>query len=356
MNLDDEQYNALMGHIEAFLPNDAKDIKLGSVLGDIDENFFSKLNALLGDDECADLGIDALMAGSVNSHLDESLCAFLENGHFGSTRLISWPDRLLNTIDTTGDGAVYLYRPTAINYYPHAFDDSADWFRAWTAFMHDTGMAILRDNKHNKYAQKYAQHGDDNTFLCLNVILLAMFDAILIFMLFEIQNKTNIPWQTVKAKLFEIINKNKMERTVEILNEHYGDVDVMFLQEVRNNFDRQLLPEYHVVFPERTNKNNQTSVVALKKTRFARDRVTEITSQVKTYSHSSCIFDFVARAAFLERSIGIPKKRGSSDRFFMCSPEFVIRHESAISSFTFFFLLWIPIDHSKDAARGSIRM
>ncbi len=53
----------------------------------------------------------------------------------------------------------------------------------------------------------------------------------------------------MKAKLFEILNEGKLPSTVEILKK-YGDHDVLFLQEVRGNFDEALLPKYHVLFPK----------------------------------------------------------------------------------------------------------
>lgn len=97
---------------------------------------------------------------------------------------------------------------------------------------------------------RYSEFGDESTFLCLNVVLLAVFDALLIFMLFELEKTTKIEWQSVKNKLFEVLNKEKLSSTVRILEDGYGDYDVLFLQEVRSNFDEKLLSKYHVLFPK----------------------------------------------------------------------------------------------------------
>ena len=76
---------------------------------------------------------------------------------------------------------------------------------------------------------------DNAVFLHLDVIVLAIFDAILVFMVFDIQSKKGTDWQLVKRNLYGILNKHKLNRTVEIINDQYKGYDVLFLQEVRNN-------------------------------------------------------------------------------------------------------------------------
>ena len=44
---------------------------------------------------------------------------FAANKEIGQQQLISWLDRLLNTIDVKGGDGKRLYRPCCINYYPH---------------------------------------------------------------------------------------------------------------------------------------------------------------------------------------------------------------------------------------------
>ena len=101
------------------------------------------------------------------------------------------------------------------------------------SFLEETGIPILTENKQNKYAKKYEEFGDDDTFLCLNEVLLAMF----------VESETKSKWKDIKGNLFEILSKNKMNKSIEILTERYSDNDVLFLQEVRNDLDVSLLPE-----------------------------------------------------------------------------------------------------------------
>jgi len=277
VSLDDPEYNELMLAVEEYLTTTGRDVMVSEVLESIDPQFLSKVGALLG--AARGEKLEALLsAEAVAVPLGGSLVAFLESAHFGSTRLISWPDRLLNTIDAADDEKEReQHRPTAINYYPQRFEDAADWFRAWLSFMASTGMAILERNKNNKYATKYAAFGDEAAFLSLNVALLAVFDALLIFMLFELESSTKIKWQAIKRKLGTVLNEQKLSRTVSILRAQYGRHDVLFLQEVRGNFAERMLPEFHVLFPAKKSKNNQSSVICLSKARFERHEVVEVT-------------------------------------------------------------------------------
>jgi len=233
-----------------------------------------KIESLLGK-KCDNF--KQLIANDVNQYLDLSIPDFLSHKAIGDARLISWPDRLLNTIDNKNDS--YLYRPTVINYYQQTFKHTADWFALWTAFMKETGLPILEQNVDNKYAKKFGRE-DNAIFLHLNVVLLGIFDALMVFMLFDIQSKQGINWQAIKRNLYGILNENKLNRTMEIINKQYSGFDILFLQEVRNNLLEhingkdasvnltQFADNYHIIFPEKVSKNNQTSIVCLNKKRF----------------------------------------------------------------------------------------
>ena len=277
--LKDKNYNELMSNIETFLTNTGQEIKISSVLQSIDAEFFNKLKQLLGE-KCSNF--DELIVKDVNQYLDLSIPDFLSNKLIGEYRLISWPDRLLNTIDNKNN--TYLYRPTVINYYQKTFKDASDWFGLWCTFMNEHGLKILEENVDNKYAQKFGRD-DFKIFLFLNVILLAIFDAILVFMLFDIESKKGIDWQGIKNNLYEYFNKNKLENTIKIINEQYKDFDILFLQEVRNNLPNlmdsndalaKFGANYHIVFPQKLSKNNQTSIICLKKDKFKIEDVEEI--------------------------------------------------------------------------------
>eukprot|EP00485_Elphidium_margaritaceum_P007407 CAMPEP_0202688346 /NCGR_PEP_ID=MMETSP1385-20130828/3875_1 /ASSEMBLY_ACC=CAM_ASM_000861 /TAXON_ID=933848 /ORGANISM="Elphidium margaritaceum" /LENGTH=577 /DNA_ID=CAMNT_0049343297 /DNA_START=18 /DNA_END=1751 /DNA_ORIENTATION=+ len=288
--LDDPNYKSLMSNVEEFMTSDAQKLSVRDVLNEIDSKLLDKLLDLLREKQVVTNANEQRCKEVLESDIEKNYVtacvdAFLCNKHVGQHRLISWPDRLLNTIDDKHGG--FVYRPTPINYYPTKFADKADWFAQWLAFMRDTGIDILVNQKNNKYADGYqkAGLGDADDFLFINVVLLCVFDAILVFMLFEIERQSNINWQDLKMQCHKILNKDKLMNTVGILNRVYGDCDVLFLQEVRNNFvdaigaDNELKAKYQIVFPQEKSKNNQTSIVCLKKTCFGAEAKIEEVSQ-----------------------------------------------------------------------------
>merc|ERR1712228_914862 len=225
-----------------------------------------------------------LIENDVNQYLDLSIPDFLSNKQIGGDRMISWPERLLNTIDQKNNS--YLYRPTVINYYQQTFKNSADWFVLWCTFMKERGIDILEQNVDNKYAKKFGR-SNNSVFLYLNVILLAVFDALLVWMLFDIQSKQGIDWQLIKKNLYGILNKNKLNKTVEIINNQYSGYDVLFLQEVRNNLMEDMAQNenlklfaqnYRIIFPKQVSKNNQTSIICLSKQKFENSKVEDVTN------------------------------------------------------------------------------
>jgi hypothetical protein len=55
----------------------------------------------------------------------------------------------------------------------------------------------------------------------------AIFDAIMVHMMNVLAPST---WQLLRADMCEKLNKKKNDRTIQILETTYGDVDVQFLQ------------------------------------------------------------------------------------------------------------------------------
>eukprot|EP01084_Bolivina_argentea_P298681 514746_1 len=116
VSIDDKNYNTLMENIEQFLTNKGKNIQVGNVLNQIDKDFFAKISKLIQDKEILteqkDNNFDSVLKNDVNKYLNMNVCDFLSNKFIGEYRLISWPDRLLNTIDNDKSGDNYIYRPT----------------------------------------------------------------------------------------------------------------------------------------------------------------------------------------------------------------------------------------------------
>merc|ERR1712154_287065 len=72
-------------------------------------------------------------------------------------------------------------------------------------------------------------------------------------------------------------------RTAQIINTQYAQMDVLFLQEVRNNFAdddamKELVDRFDIIYPQKMSKNNQTSVICLRKDTFAQNEVTDVSA------------------------------------------------------------------------------
>jgi len=124
----------------------------------------------------------------------------------------------------------------------------------------------------------------------LNIVFLAIFDAILVFMLFDIESKTGINWQKIKENLYNILNKDKLVKTAQIIKSHYLDYDILFLQEVRNNLLddlesnealKDIAENFDILFPKKVSKNNQTSIICLNKGTMLKSspEVTEVSDE-----------------------------------------------------------------------------
>ncbi len=121
VSIDDKKYKILMDNIEHFLTTKGKHIKVSYILNQIDKDFFGKIDKLIQDNEILSDELkdndEVIIDFDSIFHLDISVCEFLSNKFIGEYRLISWPDRLLNTIDNDSKtGENYIYRPTPINY------------------------------------------------------------------------------------------------------------------------------------------------------------------------------------------------------------------------------------------------
>ena len=79
---------------------------------------------------------------------------------------------------------------------------------------------------------------------------------------------------TLQVEFFDLYNKKKVERTLEIMQETYADSDVIFLQEAAAVFIEQmgatdLSERYHIFSPEKIDaKRDQNSLVLASKAKF----------------------------------------------------------------------------------------
>merc|ERR1711879_111209 len=152
------------------------------------------------------------------------ISGFLQDKLLGSKRLASMPDRVTNTINLVGGGQVY--RPTPINMFEGDLSTLDAWFQQWIKFFFDTEVTI-KSKKGEETKQiydmllpiskkKYKDITEDEEAVSipLSTMCQGIFDAILIHMLNSIAPGV---WMPIKLELGEKLNKQKLSRTLEIL-------------------------------------------------------------------------------------------------------------------------------------------
>eukprot|EP00605_Chrysophyceae_sp_TOSAG23-4_P001004 GSChrysophyteH1.ASY1.ANO1.1105.1 assembled CDS len=186
---DDPAYNELMKSVSKQIESPdsrTEDVKVGEIFTT------EMLDALIGKmKEKTDWeGIDDTR---------KIFSGFLTDPVLGKKRLISMTDRVTNTIQLA-NGHVAT-RPTVINCYESQDLNSIEaWWGKWLFFMFDE----------NKYPAISASE--------------------------EIISKPLQKWQPMRQDMCDKLNRNKFQRTAEILETSYSRSDVIFLQEVAGSF------------------------------------------------------------------------------------------------------------------------
>lgn len=284
------EYEQMMINIEKFLENPGdKDLPVKSVFT---EEMFAKLDARL-----TGAGWTSVRSYWEKDFRDRKIVSgFVKDPLLGSKRLASMPDRITNTINVQGgDGQVY--RPTVINMYAGDLSTQDLWWSAWEKFMFDDKLTIKGKNgvekkipyqllqkiKKSKYPEITEQEETDS--LPLQTMCGAIFDAILVHMMNTV-SKPDV-WQALKQTMVENLNKQKVPHTLSILENAYGDTDIITLQEVSAAFidearASELGKTFHIVAPAALDAvRDQNSVIFLKKELFPSGPGKEITSLVE---------------------------------------------------------------------------
>lgn len=218
---------------------------------------------------------------------------FLKDPLLGSKRLASMPDRVTNTINIVGTSEPAC-RPTVINMYEEDLSTLDQWWDAWMKFMFRTPLPIKTSNgvesivpytmlksiSRSKYPDVTEE--EEELSLPLQTMCGAIFDAILVHMM----NTVSQPevWQPLKHTMVEALNRKKVQNTLRIIREAYGDTDIFMLQEVSSSFiddaRRSFGSQFYVVAPEKIDATrDQNSIILLNKKKFP-GPTTEITEQV----------------------------------------------------------------------------
>jgi hypothetical protein len=288
-------YGAMMDGVQAFIDSPGA--------GDV------RIDQIFTPDMFARLRTQMLAVGWSAEHVESTAAAwradyaerkivsgFLKDPKLGLKRLVSMPDRYTNTIDlASGEKA---YRPSVINCYGRGdLSSVAQWWEAWNEFMFSgtittvdqktkhavtrtvaSGLAPISRAKYPAITAAEAEYS-----LPLQTLTLALFDAILVHIVTELEGGTlsgvgagakGVAWQPVREQVCAALNHRKTARTLEILRTPaYVDADVMFLQECASSFvgalrdDAVLGAKFSVIAPATQNKRNQNSLLLLSKVR-----------------------------------------------------------------------------------------
>lgn len=286
---DNSEYDNIMKNIESFIETPGnKDVPVHNVFTDA---MFTHLETKM----------TSVPWPSVRSYWEEDfrnrkiVSGFLKDKELGSKRLASMPDRITNTINVLGSDEP-VCRPTVINMYEDDLSTLDIWYEKWTSFMFDNAITIkgkdgpmtkkpyelLKSISRAKYPAITEQEELDS--LPLQTMCSAIFDAILVHMMNTVSSPS--VWQPLKKTMVEALNKKKVPHTLEILNQVYGNSDIITLQEVSSSFIDQarfgpLGNKYWIVAPsDMDSVRDQNSVIMLHKKTFPQGVVSEITSRV----------------------------------------------------------------------------
>lgn len=234
---DDVNYNTLMQGVQGFVDvPGAKDVQVDAVFT---QGMFDDLK-----DQMSKLGwsgIDRVESAWENDFKKRKIISeFIKDSKIGKKRLASMPDRITNTI-STADGKE-VYRPTVINCYEGDLSTPDLWWQQWKHFMFEekfpvvgkggavsskTASSMLSKISHSKYPDISVE--EEEISIPLQTLCCAIFDSIMVHMMNTVAPSS---WQGLRSEMCNALNKNKVQRTIGILDQLYGDADVIFMQEV----------------------------------------------------------------------------------------------------------------------------
>lgn len=216
------------------------------------------------------------------------ITGILKDKTLGDKRLMSWPDRFTNTVNT--DGTMF-YRSSPINasLVPHTIEG---WWGQWCPHMglHMDRLKPLKKSRYPALTDEEETHS-----MAYQLFWLAVFDRIQI----HIMDNASTKWRSIKKVLVETFIKNKDVNVAKLLKNVHGDTDIFCLQEVSANTNwvlKQAFSDTHtsVAAPKATWTRGQTSIVMYNKTRFTFEK--DVTADVLKLCTDTSVSqdDFVA--------------------------------------------------------------
>uniref|UniRef100_A0A7S2S644 Endonuclease/exonuclease/phosphatase domain-containing protein n=1 Tax=Rhizochromulina marina TaxID=1034831 RepID=A0A7S2S644_9STRA len=290
---DDKTYNKLMEDVSIFInsPGD-KDVRVDAVFTP------AMFEDLMREMEQANWGglTEVRQRWESEYRGRKIISEFIKDPVIGKKRLASMPDRYTNTINTA-DGKTVM-RPTIINCYEGDLGEMNKWWAQWKEFVFHTSVTVesrdgtpqtkavkdmLSPIKKSKYPAITPE--EEAISIPLQTVAGAIFDGILVHMLNQLAPRN---WQSLRKEMCDKLNRKKNDRSVDILQTTYKDVDIQFLQEVAGVFinvaqSHDLGRKFFDVYaPEELDGDrDQNSLILLKRGTFT--NVREVTAEV--YSH-----------------------------------------------------------------------
>lgn len=286
---DDMNYNKIMSKVSAFIDSPgALDIPVHEIFTD---KMFEELAESMMMANWT--GIEETRQLWNSQYRDrKAISGFIKDGELGKKRLASMPDRVTNTINTVNEGTVM--RPSVINCYNSGDLGTVEkWWSQWRKFIFEREVLVkkhgvetvvkVRDMlskiKRSKYPSITAE--EEIISIPLQTMCAAIFDSILVAMMNAIDLDS---WQPMREDMCNKLNRKKAERTMEILEKSYGNVDIQFLQEVASSFadtaiGKPLSELFDIYYPSAMDsERDQNSFILLKKGKFT--DISEVTGEV----------------------------------------------------------------------------
>jgi len=285
---ENENYKALMKNMEDFIENTGdRDINVSEVFT---KDMWLGLKKRFEESGWAEL--DLVEKYYETDYKNRKIVSgYLRDDELGLKRLASYPDRYSNTIQQP-DGQS-LFRPTVINLYGGEVAPLEKWYENWIGFIFD--IDVVSKNKQGETTttkvyqrfrpieqKKYPKitKEEERISLPLQTLCLAIFDSILIHILNTIAADS---WMPIKLELGSKLNKGKLDRTMQILEQSYSDRDAIFLQEAGSAFTgyfekSSLAKDFKMFVPAKMNKRDQNSMIILRNSAFSSCK--EVTAEI----------------------------------------------------------------------------
>ena len=285
-------YNHLMSSVQQCIDNpESHDTQIGNIFT---ESMYTELR-----DELAFLGVqgldqlDIIWASDLKDRF--AIREFLKDRSFGEKRLISMPDRITGSIKAC-DGTT-IFRPSPITGIEKEISNLSTWWSLWFAYMFRTRVNVRGETKNNVFSllgtiprAKYPalSSAEEAASLPLQTLCLALFDAIFIYVLSSLAPTT---WQQLKNSLHKSLYERKAALCISILQEQYGDADVIFIQEASEAFAARagVCLDHFVLRPAGVDgRRSQLSLILARKSRFFRHTARDLTEEVLRRLPSRC--------------------------------------------------------------------